>query len=154
MNDNACAYCGMERGNAERCAHCGAPLSAEKADHTQRYEPFFLNGYIVWPLVNLGRNTIEYQFWQGHDIIESIELNIDLLRELAIARYGEGCCIDELLWELFRVAHGEQDAIVWTERDRRYPATFRITREENEMVARARWGALSYREILEAIHAG
>lgn len=71
------AYCGVTTNGINdeelpgwRYPHCGgqAPTVEHPAEPSERWAPFFLNGYVVWPLSDVTRDIVEFQFWQGHDV--------------------------------------------------------------------------------------
>ena len=126
-----CEYCHTsttdypaENGN---CARCGAKLS-EGNDKVWNSGPFFYEGYICYSIHNYDRDSIEIQFWLGRELIERIEVDREVVRK----RVPNGCSYLPLFWELFLLAHGETDALEWSEKNKKYPARFIVTRKENE----------------------
>jgi len=90
---------------------------------------FFYNGYICYTLSYPDRDTREVQFWLGRDLIERIEFTRQFLDEW-VPNY---CDAMPFVWELFLLARGEQEVVIYQERNNKYPASFEITRIENPL---------------------
>lgn len=147
-----CQYCQTEGQSGNNCGSCGAPLKKQKDKafpSDWKSEPFFYNGYIVYELRHYQRDTYEVQFWLGMELIERIEIAHQTLKE----RVHEGCDTMPFFWELFLVARGEQEAMVYYEKNKKYPAMFLITRTENEYIEKQKNATLE-ELLLESKKAG
>jgi hypothetical protein len=129
----ACSYCGKDPTTPDRiyCQFCGAPLPKLTPRKDDGYY-FMLNGYVVWVICDPPRDTRSFYFYRGTQLVEHFEFSMPLLRE----RMG---ALDDVLWQLFLVAQGEQEVLTMMEQDVPYPAIFEIRRIENP--DRLRWRA-------------
>lgn len=136
-----CEYCKSTNKAGDACEKCGAKLPQTDIDGFVKSEPFFYNGYICYTLRHPESDTWEVQFWLGAELIERIVVTRQMLDD-KVQPYEDPMCF---FWELFLVAHGEQEVMTWQEKNDKYPATFEVRRIENP--ERERWQALSLREL-------
>ncbi len=127
MKDTVCLYCGQESVVGAACPHCGASGSTVQpaAVQAERGEPFAYNGLIVWPLRDLVRDVVSYQFFLGDRLLETIEVSREVLHELAEQDPGADCM--PLIWQMFEIAHGDRDMAILEDNRRRSPALIAMT---------------------------
>lgn len=128
-----CEYCGSENQAGQFCSKCSACLPEENGK-IDKSEPFFYNGYICYYLWNRSFDLVECQFWLGMELIERISISCDFLQEKVPPQEDTM----PFFWELFLLAKGEIDKIEWSERNKKYPASFVVTRSENKELQRLR----------------
>jgi hypothetical protein len=136
-----CSYCGTDKQTGDRCEKCGAPISRVKESDRWKSEPFFYNGYIVYYLREMAEDTFECQFWLGKELIERIRVSRAVLEE-HIKLYEDSI---SFFWDLFLLAQGEKEVLVWQEKNTKYPAMFETRRIEN--VEKERLSSLSMRDL-------
>ncbi len=145
-----CEYCGeaIETG-AKKCAHCGAPAPAAMIDKDvwKKGEAVFYNGYTVWFLHSWERDSFEFQFWLGPQLVERFRMSRSLLDEFV----PEGESVMPFIWSLFLVAAGEKDVLHWTEANKKEPAEFLIVRVD--YAEQHGWKDMRPAEILEYVRA-
>lgn len=134
-----CEYCGSDNQKGKTCEKCGAPMP-EKPEMSKS-EPFFYNGYICYRLREYATDTVEIQFWLGHELIERIVVPLDVLR----ARVPEYCDTMPFFWDLFLLARGETEVLKYQELNSKFPATFEVRRIENP--EKERWLAMNLLEL-------
>lgn len=145
-----CVYCQQPVADAQsHCSHCGAMTGDAVPEETKpaayRMGPFFLNGYVVWPLADPARDVVEFQFWLGHDLIRSIRMERNLLKDLADSAATSD---DTMLWKMFLVANGDEPSLAVQFCNQRRVTKLVITRsdEQDEW-----WNGLSQRDIIQAV---
>jgi hypothetical protein len=123
-----CQYCG-NLGNTvegEPCQTCGAPVIF-KQDPIEKGDPFFYNGYMLWPERNFWKDDRTIHFLLGDRLVETITISKLTLNQLV----GEGQSFLPLFWDLFKVTQGEEEVLRIKELNTRYPAIFEVRRIEN-----------------------
>lgn len=139
-----CEYCGTDEQKGKTCDKCGAVVSSKRNfDEEYKSEPRFYNGYIIYWLEQRATETIEVQFWLGRELIQRVCVNRELLR-LHVPEFGDSMTF---FWDLFLIAQGEKEVLEWVERNKKYPASFKITRSEN--IEKERWRGLSMYDIVQ-----
>lgn len=136
-----CQWCGTKEVEGKNCDKCGGPI--EEKEDFYKSEPFFYNGYIVYTLRDVCRQTVEAQFWLGKELVDRISIVEDVLGH----NVPEGCDSMDFFWELFLVSQGEKEVMEWSEKNNKYPATFQLTRIENP--EKQYMMSLSVRELAE-----
>jgi hypothetical protein len=137
-----CEYCGTADGKGKICDKCGAVLSEPKQENLQT-GPFFYNGYVCFSLLDYMSDTVEVQFWLGRELIQRIAVSRELMR-LHVPDGGDSM---SFFWDLFLIAEGEKEVLEWVEKNKKYPASFKISRSENIEVER--WRSMSMRDIAQ-----
>ncbi len=136
-----CKYCGTSQDKSAKCIRCGAPAAEENKE--RKSEPFFYNGYIVYFIKDFARDLLKYQFWLGVTLVETIQIPIDLLRELVPYGYDEM----PVIWKLFEMAQGKDEVLKYQTMNKELPAMFEVRHIENpEHAARRQY----IRELLDA----
>lgn len=138
-----CEYCGTDGQDGKACSKCGALLPESRNDRHEAWksEPFFYNGYICYALSDFMNATREVQFWLGKELIERIVVPEELLR----IRVPEVCDPMSFFWDLFLLAHGEEEVLRFQELNNKFPAIFEVRRIENP--EKLRWQEMSLLEI-------
>ncbi len=146
MSVRTCEYCRQPLTDTQTtCPHCGSLVSNPSVGAVERHEPFFLNGYVVWPLRDLQTDTITFQFWQGMELICGIPFERDLMHELS----KDGMTSDDLLWQTFLLATGKTDQVDLRLRTERGTwAHIVLTRSEDDDPW---WQGLKARELAMAL---
>lgn len=142
-----CEYCLSKSQEGEICGRCGAPLNGgsqvKNTLEILKSEPFFYNGYICYSLHDQVNDTVEVQFWLGHDLIERIMVNRDILKYHVPENFDSMA----FFWDLFLLAQGEKEVLEIKEKNSVYPATFEVRRVENP--EKERYFGLSLRQLME-----
>lgn len=148
-----CQYCGSEKkADEKRCAGCDAANFGERPTQ-RRYEgdPFLYNGYVVhWvtDIDNCMRQMVEHVFYLGDRLIERIVVDRDVLRRFV----PESHDIMPFIWDLFKLAQGEEEVLRITEQNTVKPVVFKITVEPSPG---HEWAiGLTRRDVYHAIVAG
>jgi hypothetical protein len=130
-----CAYCGQDVFDNRKCVGCGARLKAETEPLVtrERRDPFAYNGYIIWPLRDYLRDTVEFQFWRGDTLVETIIFSWELWRNLNPDVIAVSTDPFKYVWQLFEIAQGNKDHLVIQEQNKRLPAMFVVSRSEHPL---------------------
>ena len=136
-----CEYCGSDNQKGELCDKCGAKMPIAHKSDIWKSDPFFYNGYIVYCLRDMANDTFECQFWLGMELLERIKVSRVVLDE-HVKPYEDAV---PFFWDLFLLAHGEKEVLIWQEKNTKYPATFEVRRIEN--LERERLCNLSIRDL-------
>jgi hypothetical protein len=134
-----CEYCGTEDQNGKHCKMCGAKLPDMPQELLQRSDPFYYNGYVCYVIKPIVMDVTEVQFWLGMNLIERISISNAFL-EAHYLPYQDPM---SMFWDLFLVAKGEKDVLIWQKKNEKYPATFEVRRKENPELEFARSLSLS-----------
>ena len=123
-----CQYCGNEEeADEKRCAGCDTVSFGEQLAQ-QRYEgnPFPYNGYVVWwirDIISMPLQTVEYLFYLGDQLVERIILDRDIIKRF-VPEHGD---VMPFIWDLFKLAQGEEEVLRITEQNAVKPVIFEIT---------------------------
>jgi len=148
-----CAYCKQEIGkDQEKCPNCGAiEREGSQESYTMDYGPTFYNGYVVWMLLDdmWPPDRASWYFYLGDRLIETITLD----REIVHKFVPEGQSVMPFVWDLFKVAAGEEEVLRIKEQNTCKPIVFEIRRvpadEREEWVI-----GLTYADVLIAAREG
>lgn len=120
-----CQYCGSEKeADEKRCTGCDAASFGEQAAR-RFYEgkPFHYNGYVVWWIEDIMHQTVEYLFYLGDRLVECITFSRCVLEQFI----PESCDAMPFIWDLFKLAQGEEEVVRITEQNTIKPVVFEIT---------------------------
>lgn len=120
-----CQYCGSEkRADKVRCTGCDAADFGDRpAQRMRDCSPFYYNGYVVWWIEDIGYRTFEFLFYLGNQLVERITLHRDVLRRFVSEHYDTM----PFVWDLFKLAQGEEEVLRITEQNAVKPVVFEIT---------------------------
>jgi len=119
MDTKVCSYCHQENFDASgKCLGCGSnkkstPSILERTE--QRGEPFFYNGFMVWPIYKndmMERLATEYQFWLGERFVDSVLITRNFIRDV-FQDNGDCISIMPFIWKLFEVKCGDREIAIF-----------------------------------------
>lgn len=145
-----CQYCGKNHDKFRHCPTCGAPApeAVKPDDRGGWYE--FINGYIVWFLRDFSRTNLQVYFYLGDRLVEHFDFDMDLVRErLGIGENSPGFGINDFIWNLFRLAQGEDEVLRIEEQNKRYPAVFEVRHIPHP--EKQRWNSLTMIEVANEV---
>lgn len=144
-----CDYCGTVSAGEGKCPGCQSPsFDNEPAETIREGHPFHYNGYVVWWLADWRYDTAEYLFYLGDTLVERFTVSQDVLRVFV----PEHCEVMPFIWDLFKVAQGEEEVAWVMEQNAVKPAVFEITRKPTAEEERAM--GLTYGDVCEAVAKG
>jgi len=149
-----CAYCKQECDDEyKKCPNCQSQEFEEPKSWwrpSPEGQSIFYNGYVVWVLHDekFWADRCSFYFYLGDKLVETIVLDRDVMRQFV----PEGESVMAFVWDLFRVAVGEEEVLRVQEQNKHRPATFEIRRVPSE---REEWlASLTRSDVLTAALTG
>lgn len=127
-----CSYCGSVdlEENSKKCFRCGAPVENKTISKREKLSPYYYCGFMIWPEMAWGRDSLTYHIWLGDRHIGSFELTKNMVDAYkAMNRISDDEEID-LIEKLIRLTIGEEDFIKYEALNVDRKFVFTVTRSE------------------------